>query len=213
MKMLCFDMDLTLVRSNKLHLTAFKKAFVKNGLRKVTTKELLPIFSQESYTIIKILFPHLSNKEIKKIGLDHRNYAIRLAKDYVTTIQGAKGLLKKLKPHYKIAILSNCSHNEINSILKAANIDKKIFDLIIGADEVKHSKPYPDEIFKAERLLKINDGYMIGDSIYDIMAGKKAKVKTIGIVSGNHTRKELLKHKPTKVFNKITELPKYLLKK
>ena len=124
--MLCFDMDLTLVRSNKLHLTAFKKAFVKNGLRKVTTKELLPIFSQESYTIIKILFPHLSNKEIKKIGLDHRNYAIRLAKDYVTTIQGAKGVLKKLKPHYKIAILSNCSHNEINSILKAANIDKKI---------------------------------------------------------------------------------------
>ena len=211
-EMICFDMDCTLVRSNKLHLKSFNAAFKHNKLPTKTPKEILPVFSQRSYLIIKAMHPHLSHSQIQKVSKDHIKFTIKMAKGNITRIRGVIGTLKKLKKHYKIAILSNCSHKEIDAITKAAGIDENMFDLIIGANEVKHSKPAPDEMFKAEKLLKIKKGYMVGDSIYDIIAGKKAGLKTIGVTTGNHTKKELLKYKPTKVFKSVIELPKYLIK-
>ena len=211
-EIICFDMDNTLVRSNKLHIYAFKKAFSKFKLPKKTTKEIIKTFSLESTVLVRELYPHLTKAEAIKIVKEHDKIVQREAKNHITVIRGAKGTLKKLKKHYKIAILSNCKHKEIQAILKAAKIDRKMFDLIIGNDDVKRPKPSPDEIFKAKRLLHIKKGYMVGDSIYDVRAGNKAKLKTIAVLTGNHSRYQLKKEKPWKILNSVADIPKTILK-
>ena len=95
-------------------------------------------------------------------------------------------------------------------MLKGAKIDKKIFKEIIGVDDVRRSKPYPDEIFKAEHLAKQKADFIVGDSIYDIIAGRKARIKTIGVLSGHYSRILLKKQGADHIINSVNDLPKLL---
>ncbi len=138
----------------------------------------------------------------------HDYYLYKDTKKYVRKIFGVERVLRKIKNNYFIAVLSNCSHKNIEVILKSAGYDLSLFDLLIGYDDVKKPKPYPDEIIKAENLMKVDSVYMVGDSPYDIMAAKKAKVKCIGVLSGHYTREVLEKEKPFKIIKSLKELLK-----
>lgn len=212
MEILCFDMDNTLIYGTRMHLEAFKLSFKKNKLQKKTKKEMLKYFSLNGKEYVHRLFPELTKKQVVQVVKDHDYYVFKKTAKLVKPIPGAKATLKKLKPHYKIAILSNCKHAIILSSLKHAKFDKSMFDLIIGYDEVKHGKPAPDELFKAERLLKIKKGYMVGDSIYDIQAANKAGLKGVAVLTGHNSRYQMQKEKPWKILNSVKDLPKLLLK-
>lgn len=210
MPFLCLDLDNTLIRSTKAHVQAFKKAFAKNKLPLKTEKEIIQHFSVESSQLIKELYPKLNFKQIKKVVDDHDRILIEETGKLVRTIPGAREALKKVKMRYKVAILSNCKRKEILSLLRYAKIRKDLFDTIIGNDQVTHAKPAPDEVIKAEQIFKVRDGYMVGDSIYDVRAGKRAKVKTIAVLTGTHTRKQLEKERPWKIIKSLRELPKII---
>lgn len=209
--LLCFDMDETLISSNKVHIKSFNKAFVKNGLKKVRKGEIKnSLQGEETEVIIKKLHPNLSKEQIKKIHMDKREIVMKETYKYAKQIKHSGKILKNLKKDYRIAILSNCTHKEIKRILEGAKIKKESYDILIGKDEVKHAKPYPDEIFKAEKLLKEKASYIIGDSLQDIKAGKKARVKIITVLTGNTPKESLIKAKPNYIINSIKDVPKIL---
>jgi phosphoglycolate phosphatase-like HAD superfamily hydrolase len=54
--------------------------------------------------------------------------------------------------------------------------------------------------------MKVNPEYMVGDSIYDIMAAHKAKIKAIAVLSGHYTREELEKENPFKIIKSLRGL-------
>ena len=209
-KIICFDMDNTLIDANKLHVLAFNKAFRKNHLKVPKAEKLKNEFGKLGILIMKKLFPQLGSEEARKVLLDHDHYVYTETKKYAKPFKGVRETLKKLKKDYKLAVLSNCKHKEIVEILEAAKLDRKLFDTLIGNDDVKHGKPWPDEILKAEKLTKVNAGYMVGDTIYDIMAGKKAMVKTIAVLTGNQSRAMLKKYKPDYILKSISEIPRVI---
>ncbi len=209
MDLICFDMDNTLVDADKAHLLAYNKAFKKNNLSMVADKELKIRFGKLGKLIVHELFPRLSWKKINKIMEDHHKIIINGAK-YMKSFPGVKPVLNKLHENYKFAVISNGRHSEIEAILKAAGFDPGLFDLLVGSDEVKNAKPYPDEIFKAEKILHLKASFMVGDTIYDIIAGKRANVKTIAVLTGNHTRKMLEKENPDYIINSLKDLLKIL---
>ena len=211
-ELICFDMDNTLLKSNPVHIKAFQKAFKHNGLPKITNKKLISKFGLPGEILVKELYPMLTKKEVKKVVKDHDDFVVKKTYKYAKPINGAKKTLKELKKHYKIAILTNCKHKEIIPILKGAGINRKLFNFVIGNDDVKHGKPFPDELFKAEKLAHEKASYMIGDSIYDIKAARKAKVNGIAVLTGDHSRALLQKQKPKAILRSIKQLPKYLTK-
>ena len=87
-----------------------------------------------------------------------------------------------------------------------AGYDLNFFDLIIGNDDVVKPKPWPDEIVKAGHLLRVKPEFMVGDSIYDVIAAHKAKVKAIAVLTGHYTKEELEKEKPFKIIKNLKEL-------
>ncbi len=115
-----------------------------------------------------------------------------------------------MKKNHELVVLSNASHKEILSILKAAGIDVRLFDVVVGNDEVPRGKPWPDEILKAERLTHHNADYMVGDSPYDIIAGKKAKCKTVAVLTGDFSRKRLKEENPDYIIKTLKKLPEVL---
>ncbi len=209
--LICFDMDETLIYSDKAHIIAFNKAFVKNGLKKIPEKKLERALTGETTNIIiKKFYPRLSKKLIEKLIKERKDIVIRESYKYTRAIPGAIASLKKLKKKYRIAIISNCIHKEMLALLKGAKINKNLFDKLIGKDEVKHAKPYPDEIFKAEKLFHEKASYLIGDSLWDIKAARRAKIKIITVLTGNTPIKILIKAKPDYIVRSIKYVPKIL---
>lgn len=212
MDIICFDLDNTLVKGSNAHILAFEKAFVLHHLPKKTKKGIVKYLSLESTVLVKKLYPSLNQNEIRNVVLDHDKILMQETGKKITAIPGALKALHRLKPHYKLALISNCKHKEILATLAYAKLDTSLFEIIIGNDEVKLPKPAPDEIIKAEQLLHIKKGYMIGDATYDIRAGKKAKLKTIAVLTGHHTIEQLSKENPDAIVKSIADVPKILLK-
>ena len=210
MDLICFDLDNTLVDSERAIANAYNYAFEKNGFKRRKFSEIVELIGRPNNEVIMILTEIKNNKLIEKIYDDHNKALRKYFYNSAQAIYGVKKSLRYLKKKYKIGIVSNTSHKNILYLLKGAKLDRAYFDVIIGSDEVKHSKPYPDEIFKAERLSHRKAKCIIGDSVYDIMAGKRAKIKTIGVLSGRYTRKELKMHKADYVIANIAELAKIL---
>jgi len=206
MDLICFDLDNTLIHSDKCHVYAFNKALKKFGVKPKKYESIAKLFGRPKQEVIDKLAPNCDNKTKLKILKYHNIY---LRNDYYKLARKIKyvlPVLKKLNKRYELAIVSNAYHKNIIALLKGAKLDRKYFKLIIGNDDVKDSKPYPDEILKAEKLLHHKAKYMIGDSIYDVMAGKKAKVKTISVLTGRYSKRKLDEYKPDYIIKDFREL-------
>lgn len=212
MDLITFDLDETLVHAKKCHWYAFNDSFKKFGLKKVKYKKILPLLNgRHAHQVARELYPKLSEDKIDLIVKEHHKLiAIKYGK-CARKIKGTIPTLKRIKRKFRIGLLTNCSHKEINGLLKGAKINKKLFDIIIGKDDVKKSKPYPNELFKAEKLMHSNIKYHVGDSPYDIIAARRANVKAIGVLTGVNSRKVLNKEKPYKIINSVADLSKVIL--
>ena len=205
-------MDNTLVYSDEAHIFAYNEALGKVGLKKKNKVFLKKLFGMPHHQIAKILLSKADSKKTKRFLDEHHKIFMHKTHKYVKAIPGIKKTLLKLRKNYDIAVLSNCSRETILKTLKSAKISPKIFKILIGSDQVKNSKPYPDEIIKAEKLEHHKPEFMVGDSVYDVIAGKKAKVKTIAVLTGNYPRNLLKKYHPNFIINSVNYLPKMLKK-
>ena len=194
--LICFDLDNTLIHSNVAHIIAYKKALKKLGHPHITNQQFLDNFGRSSKVYLKELIKGITKREIEEIRALQVKYLKKTSKKYATKVRGVIGTLKKIKKHYTIAIVTNCSMENIN--------------LIVGNDKSTKPKPAPDEIIKAEHLLKLKADYMVGDTVYDIIAARRAKVKSIGVTTGLQSHKKLKSEKPHKILKSVKNLPKFL---
>ena len=64
---------------------------------------------------------------------------------------------------------------------------------IVTRDLVEHAKPDPDLFLKAaERLdVDIEDSVVVGDSVWDLLAARRARALSVGLLSGGYGDEEL----------------------
>ncbi|MDD5133688.1 MAG: HAD family hydrolase [Candidatus Nanoarchaeia archaeon] len=203
-----FDLDETLIHAKKSHWLALNDAFKIYNLPYVDYSKLSKFLDgRTAHEVVRTLFPKLNKKIIDNIAKMHRSLvAKKYAKD-AKLIPGVIKTLKTLRKNYTLVLATNCTHLEVNSFFKAIKIDKNLFDLIIGKEDVKRSKPFPDEILKIQQKLKQKVSFHVGDSIYDIIAARRAKVKPISVLTGVTKKDKLQKEKPYKIIKSIVYLP------
>ncbi len=207
--LICFDMDGTLIDSKEEHIQSFKQTAKKNNLKIPTNRELVKQFGPGIEKVIKKIYPRISSSKYKQFIEDYVD-AHEKNSGLVKAFPHVKDALLKLKKHFKLGIVSNTHHEAILDLLESAKIPTKLFDVIIGEDDAK-AKPAPDEILLAEKLTKSNAKYMVGDTIFDIKAGKKANCKTIGVLTGIHNMEQLMKTEPDILAASVAILPDILL--
>ncbi len=80
------------------------------------------------------------------------------------------------------------------------------FETLIGREHVHNPKPHPEPIFKALDQMKVEKKssiWMIGDTCLDLIAAKRAGVRSVGVLSGYATKEEL-EHCQSEVLQKET---------
>lgn len=207
-KIICFDMDGTLINSFSAHAKAFNKSFEFNNLEKKPEASIKELIGLRADKMIKKLFPEISSRKIKTCIEKYHDFLKEDTYKHAMPIDGAMKTLKILKKDWKLALVSGTQKSEIQLLLKQGGIDQNIFDVIIGGDEVKHEKPSPDEIKKAEKIIENKVEWMVGDTKWDIQSGKAAKVKTVAVLTGKTSLEELVREDPTMIIQSVYMLPK-----
>lgn len=82
----------------------------------------------------------------------------------------------------------------------------------VSASDVSHPKPAPDPVLLAAKRLGVDPGacVFIGDSRYDIAAGRAAGTTTVGVLYGSGTREELVASQPDFLLGTPEELREWL---
>lgn len=107
-------------------------------------------------------------------------------------IPGVQEMLDKLFEHYPLGIVS--ARDEASTLRFLDHFDlAPYFKTIVSAQTCKYTKPFPDPVIFAAQQLGVmpEECLMIGDTVVDVRAGNSAGAKTVAVLCGFGTRREL----------------------
>lgn len=118
--------------------------------------------------------------------------------------------LSALKANYKLGVATNDAEIPARAHLDQAGITE-LFDFIAGYDSGFGGKPEPgmQKGFCEALNLKPQEVAMIGDATHDLIAGRRAGMMTVGVLTGIATRSDLMEHADI-LLGSIAELPDWL---
>jgi len=83
---------------------------------------------------------------------------------------------------------------------------------VITRDQVRHAKPDPDLFLAAAAQLgaSIHDSIVVGDSVWDLLAARRAKALGVGLLSGGYGQEELEQAGAYRVYQDPLDLMNHL---
>jgi phosphoglycolate phosphatase-like HAD superfamily hydrolase len=83
---------------------------------------------------------------------------------------------------------------------------------IVTRDQVAHAKPDPDLFIAAvERLgVAVTDAVVVGDSVWDLLAARRARALGVGLLSGGYGQDELERAGAYRVYQDPADLLDHL---
>lgn len=128
----------------------------------------------------------------------------------VRPFSGVEELLISLKERsFKQGIVTSKSRAGLDRVLKQFQWED-LFDVTVGADEVKQGKPHPEPVLLAMQLLGVgaDETWMIGDSPHDLEAGRAASAKIGAVAWGPFDHGLLKKFHPEEFFQTLESVRK-----
>jgi len=123
--------------------------------------------------------------------LFHRN----IDKDEIKILDGVKELLEQLKKNnILMGLVTGNAEHIAKERIQRANLEQFFHIGGFGSEDFRRANLVRNAIKRAETKLGFifNDNvFLIGDTPNDMKAGKEAGVKTIGVATGRHSRKQL----------------------
>lgn len=124
----------------------------------------------------------------------------------VQPLPGARALIEALKERgHEIVLSSSAKPEELDHYLDLLEARGLVDDWTSSAD-VEETKPAPDLIQAARDKVTVQEAVMVGDSIWDAEAAKRAGVPTIGLLTGGFAEAELREAGADPVFASLDEL-------
>jgi HAD superfamily hydrolase (TIGR01549 family) len=148
----------------------------------------------------------VSVEEAERLQRVHAEAYARYASQ-VRPLPGARELLDYLtRAAVPWAIATSGRIESAGPILRLLDIGPDV--VVVTRDQVRHAKPDPDLFLAAaERLgVDISDSVVIGDSVWDLLAARRARALGVGLLSGGYGREELERAGAYRVYNDPADL-------
>jgi len=205
------DIDGTLVDTNYHHALAWYRAFRRHGVT-------LPLYRIHRHIgmggdqLVAALagegFDREHGDEVR--AAEKVLYAELIGE--VEPLAGARALMEDLKgAGHTIVLASSAKTEELEHYLTLLDA-RSLVDGWTDSGDVEQTKPEPDLVLAAleKAGAKPSDTVMIGDSTWDCEAAKRAKVRSIGVLTGGFSEQELLDAGASGVFTSVDELRRNL---
>jgi HAD superfamily hydrolase (TIGR01509 family) len=200
-----FDLDGTLVDSVYNHVRAWHLALREEGIelsiwrihRKIGMSGGL--FTNQ---LLRELGKPIDEAAIQRLRARHAEHYVALAHE-VVPLPGAVELLEALKDlDLPWAIATSGRMETASANLRSLGLVPD-GTTVVTRDQVNYAKPDPDLFVEAARRLgtKTQGSYVIGDSIWDMIAAARCGALGIGLLSGGYGREELMSAGALRVYD------------
>jgi HAD superfamily hydrolase (TIGR01509 family) len=210
---LIFDLDGTLVDTVYGHVIAWQRALDEAGL---------PIDGWKVHRRIGMsggLFARAVAREVGRALTDEEAAQIQKRHGELfrsllperRPLPGAVELLRALRdsgiPH---GIATSGRHPEIDLSLTALEVPDGT--VVVDRGDVLRAKPEPDLFLKCQQRLGVppDECYVVGDAVWDLLGARRAKMLSVGLLSGGYGWDELISAGAFRVYRDPADLHRSL---
>jgi HAD superfamily hydrolase (TIGR01509 family) len=210
---LVFDLDGTLIDTVYAHVLAWQRALAAEGM---------PIDGWRIHRRIGMsggLFARAVAREVGRDLSPEETEAIQARNGEIfrellpdrRPLPGARDLLAELRSRgVAHGIATSGRRPEIDASLEALGVGEET--VVIERGSVARAKPEPDLFLACQAALGVeaDDCYVVGDAVWDLLAARRARMLSIGLLSGGYGADELLAAGAFRVYHDAAELHRSL---
>ena len=208
-----FDLDGTLVDTVYLHVLAWRQALAAAGIDLAVWRIHRRIGMSGGLFVNALAREtgrQLTPDEIERIQDVHvstyANYA-----EWVRPLPGARELLAYLTDrHVPWAVATSGRREAAQPALDSLGLSADV--PVVTRDLVTHAKPDPDLFLAAARMLNEppHEAVVVGDSVWDLLAARRAGALGVGLLSGGYGQGELERAGAYRVYQDPADLLDHL---
>ena len=209
MTALIFDLDGTLVDTVYAHVFAWQRALAEVGM---------PIDGWRIHRRIGMsggLFARAVAREVgRPLGAEEAEAVQRrhgeLYRELLPErrpLPGAVELLAELRLRGVVhGIATSGRRPEIDASLEALRVEPST--TLVERGDVRRAKPEPDLFVECARRLGVDpdECYVVGDAVWDLLAARRAKMLSVGVLSGGYGEDELTRAGAFRVYRDTADL-------
>lgn len=198
-----FDVDGTLVDTNYLHALAWRRVFLDHDEPEITTARIHRLVGMGSDELLETLFGR-PRPELKP----ERSRHFDPLKSEIRAFPRAGDLLRTLHDRgVRVVLATSAEKSDLEALLEAIDANDAI-DGVTSAGEVDAAKPAPD-LFSVALVgagTEPQKSVVVGDTVWDIEAARKAGLRCVAVLSGGISRAELEEAGAVAVYEDVAAL-------
>jgi HAD superfamily hydrolase (TIGR01509 family) len=209
-----FDLDGTLVDSVYQHVLAWREALDEEGIELSVWRIHRKIgMSGGLFTnmLLRETGLEIDEVRIERLRRLHAE-AYKRRSSQVRPLPGARELLTYLtNSRIAWAIATSGRMETAGPVLETLGVDPSRVP-VITRDKVKYAKPDPDLFLAAAEALqvRVESACVVGDSIWDMLAARRAGALGVGLLSGGYGRDELERSSAYRVYEDPADLLRHI---
>ena len=199
------DIDGTLVDTNYHHAIAWYRAFHQHDVVQPIWRIHRHIGMGGDHLVEALGGERLEEEKGEGIRAAEKMLYAELIGE-VEPLGGARSLIEDLKGHgHAVVLASSAKEDEVEHYIGLLDVRDTVKGWTTSAD-VDATKPEPDLVEAALEKAGTRDAVMVGDTVWDVEAAKRAGIETIGVLTGGNSKAELLEAGAIEVHESIEEL-------
>ena len=198
------DIDGTLVDTNYQHAIAWDRAFARHGAHVELWRIHRHIGIGGDQLVAELAGEDVEESSGDDIRDAESDLYGELIKE-VRVIEGACELIERLADRgVKIVLASSAKSDEVEHYVEMLDAEDRT-DWTTSSD-VENTKPEPDLVEAALAKADTRNAVMVGDTVWDVKAAKRAGVETIGVLTGGFSEAELNEAGAVAVYESVMSL-------
>jgi HAD superfamily hydrolase (TIGR01509 family) len=189
-----FDVDGTLVDSNFHHVVAWHRAFLDVG-KEVPCWRIHGLIGRSGSELVRILLgDELADEHGARVEELHTRYFVDSGPT-LRPLPGARELLAAIAHQGWRAVLATSAGEDELAVLRDVLDAEDLVSAVTSSADADRGKPHPDIVSSALKCIDTQPAQAIflGDTVWDVQAGRRAGVPTAAVLSGGIAR-EALEH-------------------
>lgn len=211
-----FDLDGTLIDSRGDIVAATNHALVRSGRAALPAPTITRFVGDGARSLLaRAARIDESAGPAVDLGLDallesYTDYYCAHPLDFTRWIDGALEALEEIRARgdLKVALCTNKPRRVTDAVLDALDA-RRWFDATWAGGDTPEKKPAPGPLLHLAGAIGVPpaDLVMVGDGAQDVLAGRAAGCRTVGVLSGFLGSSRVAEARPDIVIESMTELP------
>ncbi|MEU4876188.1 HAD family hydrolase [Streptomyces sp. NPDC021608] len=202
-----FDVDGTLVDTNHLHVVTWWEAFRQAGHRVPMHAVLRAVGLGSADLVARLLGEDRDKDADAELSAAHTALYGQYF-DRLPPLRDAGALLRRLHDDgWTVVLATSASGPELSALRSAIDADD-VIAATASADDVEEGKPAPEPVRHALELVgaPAERAVFVGDTVWDMRAGRRAGVRCVGVLSGGIPRADLVEAGAEAVYDDPADL-------